>query len=61
MTNLYWKRVRPGLYMSTGAGAPRYMVGRTESGEWYAEGPNVDAVYRSKGDAQQACQWAVSQ
>ena len=33
-------------------------VGRTDTGEWFAEGPGVDAVYDSKGDAQQACEFA---
>lgn len=50
---LVWKRVQPGLYASG-----EYTVGQTSSGEWYAEGPGVDEVYRSKGDAQLACMWA---
>ena len=49
-----WKRIEPGLYRSG-----EYQVGLLASGEWFAEGPNVDSAYRSKGDAQQACVWAV--
>jgi len=49
-----WTRIKPGLYR-----AGDYQVGLMTSGEWFAEGPNVDAAYRSKGDAQMACVWAM--
>lgn len=55
--SLQWRRIQPGLYVSVGG--PRYQVGLLGTGEWFAEGPDVDAVYKSKGDAQQACQFAV--
>ena len=58
MSNLYWKRVRPGLYVSTGVGAPRYTVGKTETGEWFCEGPGADGVLPTKHEAQAACQLA---
>lgn len=45
-----WRRVRPGVYVS---GA--YEVGQMECGEWYADGPGVDAAYPSKAHAQAAC------
>ncbi len=51
-----WVRVRPGLYESEGE--PSYQVGLLPSGEWYADGPGVDQAYATKGDAQQACQYA---
>lgn len=49
-----WYRLKPGLY-----GAGRYIVGKVPSGEWFAEGPGIDAVYPSKSAAQEACQQAV--
>ncbi len=48
-----WKRVRPGVYR-----CGPYLVERTSTSEWYAEGPGVDAVYDTKADAQVACREA---
>ena len=53
-----WHRAEAGLYLAQ-FGAARFKVGLLGTGEWFAEGPGVDQVYRSKGDAQQACEWAV--
>lgn len=47
---LKWTRVQPGVYQ-----AGDYRVGHLETGEWFAEGPNVDAVYSTKRNAQSAC------
>lgn len=45
-----WKRDGNGTYTS---GA--YRVGRTQTGEWWAEGPGVDRVFDTKAEAQAAC------
>lgn len=45
-----WKRVKPGVYSSGG-----YLVGRLDTGEWFAEGPGVDRCFDHKNDAQAAC------
>lgn len=48
--SLAWHREGPGLYRS----GP-YRVGRLDTGEWFADGPGVDAVYDTKAQAQVAC------
>lgn len=50
-----WKRVEPGVYSSGG-----YVVGRLDTGEWFAEGPGVDQCFDHKNDAQAACAAARS-
>lgn len=50
-----WKRVKPGVYSSGG-----YLVGRLDTGEWFAEGPGVDRCFDHKNDAQAACAAARS-
>ena len=50
-----WKRVRPGVYSSGG-----YLVGKLETGEWFAEGPGVDRCFDYKQAAQAACAAARS-
>ena len=45
-----WKRVGPSTYRSG-----EFWVGRLACGEWYAEGPGVDAVFPTKAEAQAAC------
>jgi hypothetical protein len=45
-----WKRIEPGVYSSGG-----YLVGRLDTGEWFAEGPGVDRCFDHKNDAQAAC------
>lgn len=45
-----WKRVKPGRYHCGG-----YLVGKLETGEWFAEGPGVDRCFDYKHDAQAAC------
>lgn len=51
---MIWHRVTGGAYQAY-YGASRYRVGKLLSGEWYAEGPNVDAAYPTKAAAQRAC------
>lgn len=50
-----WKRVESGVYSSGG-----YVVGRLDTGEWFAEGPGVDQCFDHKNDAQAACAAARS-
>lgn len=59
MANLYWRRVEPGMYVSVSVAKETYTVGRCPTtGEWFAEGPRVDGVYRTKRQAQVVCQLA---
>lgn len=55
MSELRWRRVKPGVYVSG-----KYQVGLLACGEWFAEGPGVDAAYPTKGQAQAACVKAAS-
>ncbi|GFG82384.1 hypothetical protein MPRG_56600 [Mycobacterium paragordonae] len=50
-----WKRIEPGVY-----GSGLYVVGRLDTGEWFAEGPGVDQCFDNKNDAQAACAAARS-
>lgn len=33
-----------------------WQIGRTDTGEWWGEGPGVDGVFPTKKEAQIACQ-----
>lgn len=56
MSNLYWRRIQPGQYISMGLSPRVYEVGKTASGEWFYEGPGLEGITETKTVAQAMCQ-----
>lgn len=56
VSNLYWRRVAPGRYISGGLGTADYELGKAISGEWWYEGPGLDGIADTKAEAQKICQ-----
>ena len=56
VSNLYWRRVAPGRYISAGLSTANYEVGKAISGEWWYESEQLDGVAPTKSEAQRICQ-----